>query len=343
MSNEPSSWQARIGLRHPVVQAGMGGGLATATLAAAVSEAGGLGTLGLMPPAEFRAELRQLRAGLGGQPFAANLLMPFVRAAHVQACLESRPALVTLFYGFDAALVARFHEHGIQVWHQVGDPAQARRALADGADGLIAQGGEAGGHLAGRLPLEQLVAELRSLAAGRPLLAAGGIYDAASAQRARRLGVDGVVAGTRFLLSPESNAHPEYKARLLAATATLRTELFGLAWPAPHRVIPNAATQRWCRQDADGPGWVRRFNALMVPSRRLLPMSAVVRLVELQRLGVPLYSPAAPVQGMSSRTLDTAPLYAGACVSEIDGLLPARDIVAELARGFAAGAELTQA
>jgi len=325
-----------MGLRHPVVQAGMGGGLSGEALVAAVSEAGGLGTLGLGPPAEFRAGLKLLRERLGERPFAANLLLPFVRAAHVAACLEYRPAVVSLFYGYDAALVRRLHQAGIEVWHQVGDAAQARRALDDGADALIAQGEEAGGHLAGSTPLRELLPALRPLAGRRPLLAAGGIHDAATAGRARQLGADGVAAGTRFLLTPESNASDEYKARLLAANETVRTELFGLAWPAPHRVVPNAATARWCRGDARGPGWARALNALMVPSRRVLPMSAVVGLVAMQRLALPLYSPAAPVRGMASHRLEVAPLYAGTCVAQIDRLRPAAEVVAELARGFGA-------
>lgn len=329
-----SQWSEQIGLRHPVIQAGMGGGLSTAELAGAVSAAGGLGTLGLSPPDEFRAELKLLNARCAGLPFAANLLMPFVRRAHVDACLEFRPAVVTLFYGFDAALVRRLREAGIKVWHQVGDAAQAVRALADGADGLIAQGEEAGGHLAGTLPLAAVVAALQPLAGNRPMFAAGGIHDGASAARAHRLGVDGVVAGTRFLLTPESHAHADYKVRLLAADRTLRTQLFGLAWPAPHRVIPNATTMRWCIANADGPRWTALFNACMVPSRRLLPMSAVIRIVAMQRLGIPLYSPAAPTREMSASRMDVAPLYAGECVGEIDEILPAAEVVIRLAQGF---------
>lgn len=312
----------------------MGGGLSTAELAGAVSAAGGLGTLGLMPPKEFRAELKILRERCAGLPFAANLLLPFVRKAHVDACLEFRPAVVTLFYGFDAALVRRLRQAGIRVWHQVGDPAQATRALADGADGLIAQGEEAGGHLAGRLPLATVVAALKPLVGNRPLLAAGAIHDAASAGRARRLGVDGVVAGTRFLLTPESNAHADYKARLLQAEQTLRTELFGLAWPAPHRVVPNAATARWCTANLDGPRWTGVLNACMAPTRRILPMSSVIRIVALQRLAIPVFSPAAPTRDMPSNRLDVSPLYAGACVKDIDELLPAAHVVARLAEGF---------
>lgn len=328
-------WLGGVRLAHPVVQAGMGGGLATSALVIAVSRAGGLGTLGLLPPAPFRAELLAIRAQLGGLPFAANLLMPFTRRAHVEACLAARPAVVTLFYGFDAPLVRRLRGAGIAVWHQVGDEAQARRALADGADALIAQGGEAGGHLAGDRTRADLVRALRAVAGERPLLAAGGIHDAASAAAARAEGADAVVAGTRFLLTPESNAHGEYKARLLAAGATLRTSLFGLGWPAPHRVVPNAATARWCDARGAGPAWARACNALAAPASRWLPMESTLGLAARQRLGVPLYSPVALTAQMDARLTDVTPLYAGECVRGIRALRPAPDVVNELAQGFA--------
>src|SRR5882724_6215362 len=102
-----SRWHDEIRLKHPVVQAGMGSGLSTGGLVVAVSRAGGLGTLALMPPTQFRNELTFIREHCDGYPFAANLLMPFVRRAHVEACLKFRPAVVSLFYGFNGAIVRR--------------------------------------------------------------------------------------------------------------------------------------------------------------------------------------------------------------------------------------------
>ncbi|MGH8456774.1 MAG: nitronate monooxygenase, partial [Stenotrophobium sp.] len=253
-----ADWQTKLNLQYPVVQAGMGGGLSGAELATAVSLAGGLGTVGLMPPVPFHQALRETRERCGGKPFAANLLMPFVRKAHVEACIAERAAVVTMFYGFDRDLVRYLQSAGIAVWHQVGDTVQAQRALDDGVDGLIVQGEEAGGHLASRsgAPLSTLLPALRKLGGNRcPLIPAGGIHDAASARKARELGADAVAAGTRFLLTPESEAHPAYQQRLLEAQDTLRTELFGLAWPALHRVVGNAATARWCKHDVNGPRW----------------------------------------------------------------------------------------
>jgi nitronate monooxygenase len=330
------NWFRELGMKVPVVQAGMGGGLSDAPLATAVSRAGGLGTVGIMPPAAFRTALAQTRDDVDGAPFAANLLMPFVRSAHVAACIETCPSVVVMFYGFDAGLVRRLQGAGIRVWHQVGTAAQARRALANGVDGLIAQGVEAGGHLGGNVPLHELVPAVKALAGSRPVLAAGGIHDADSAGMARRLGADGVVSGTRFLLTPESGAHPDYQARLLESDETLRTLLFGLAWPAYHRVVPNAATRRWCRLRPEGPRWVQQINTLAVPARRVLSLAQVAAMTPLQRLSIPFYSAVSKTRDMADGDVDVTPLYAGTGVNAMTALLSADRVVASLAAGFSA-------
>src|SRR3546814_18718960 len=115
----------------------MGGGLSTSPLAGAVSAAGGLGTVGIMPPGEFAAELKRTRALAGDAPFAANLLMPFVRSAPVEACLRERPNVAVMFYGFDAALVRRLQPAGLPVWHPVGTNDHTQRARTYGIDGTI--------------------------------------------------------------------------------------------------------------------------------------------------------------------------------------------------------------
>ena len=110
---------------------------------------------------------------------------------------------------------------------------------------MIAQGVEAGGHVRGTVPVLELVERVRA-AVKIPVLAAGGIVDRSGAGEVLDAGAVAAVLGTRFLLSEESRAHPDYKRRCLEAEGTLLTELFGLGWAdAPHRVIPNAATRRW--------------------------------------------------------------------------------------------------
>lgn len=266
--------QDRLSLEHPVVQAGMGGGIATGTLAGAVSAAGGLGTVGILPPAKLAGELRRARALAPGKPVAVNLLLPFTKQAHVQACIDGRADAVVLFFGRAPAVVARLRDAGILVLHQVGDAAGARAALEDGADGLIAQGIEAGGHLQAVRPLDEALPEVLGVADGRPVLAAGGIGTAARSRALLDAGAAAVVAGTRFLLTEECEAHPEYQRRVLGATRTVETELFGLGWPARHRVVPNAATDRWCARSTGRPGrsaaccrW-RRWRRSPAPSAR---------------------------------------------------------------------------
>ena len=267
----------RLRLERPVVQAGMGGGLAMAELAAAVSNAGGLGTVGILPDARaFAAQLERARALAPGRPVAANLLIPFTRRAHAEACIEAGVDAVVLFCGSAPRTVARLRAAGILVLQQVGTPEQARRALADGADGLIAQGVEAGGHLLGVEPTRAFLPRALEIAGGRPVLAAGGVASREDVAALLGAGAVAAVAGTRFLLTDECAAHPAYKARVLGAQRTLDTLLFSVGWHDRHRVVPNAATARWCARAPSGPAAVVAANRVLAPLVRRLPASLAV-------------------------------------------------------------------
>jgi NAD(P)H-dependent flavin oxidoreductase YrpB (nitropropane dioxygenase family) len=161
--------------------------------------------------------------------------------------------------------------------------------------------------------------------------AAGGFASGADAAAALGAGADAIVAGTRFLLSEESDAHPGYKARLLAAHDTVLTELFGAGWPAPHRVVPNAATERWLRGDPRGPGWVRALHHATAPALSRLPVQWVQRQAGRQTPGMPLLGPAAATIADPVSLLDAGPLYAGECVARIGELRGAGELVRELA------------
>jgi NAD(P)H-dependent flavin oxidoreductase YrpB (nitropropane dioxygenase family) len=187
-------------------------------------------------------EIVRARALAPGRPVAANLLMPFVTKDHVHACVKGGADCVVLFCGFDAGLIGQLRDAGVLVLQQVGTHAQARRAIDDGADGLIAQGVEAGGHLLGVEPALEFLPTALEVAEDRPVLLAGGIAEGADVRRALATGAAAGVAGTRFLLTDECAAHPAYKQRVLGATETVETLLFSLAWYARHRVVPNAAT-----------------------------------------------------------------------------------------------------
>ncbi|HEX5609774.1 MAG TPA: nitronate monooxygenase [Solirubrobacterales bacterium] len=316
------SFLERLGLEVPVVQAGMGGGLSRHELAAAVAEAGGLGTIAVNGAAPIRQELRAARALTGG-PVAVNLLLPVARREWFDAAAEA-DAVVT-FWG-------RPRRRTPGVWmHQCGSVAEARAAHAAGADAVIVQGVEAGGHVRGTTPSLALLEQVRSaLPAGYPLLLAGGIAERAGVERALEAGAVAAVAGTRFLLSEESRAHPGYRQRLLAAQETILTELFGASWPAPHRVIRNAATDRWLGSDQRGPALNRMLNRAMAPGARFTPPSLQARMIRAQRPGSRLLTPASPTDDGPETLLDAGALYAGETVARITEVKPAADLVREL-------------
>jgi nitronate monooxygenase len=307
----------RLGIELPVVQAGMAGGLARHELAVAVSEAGGLGQIGLLDPDAFERELRAARAATA-RPVAVNLIGPLAGRRHWSGAASQADIVVT-HWG-----APRRRASGVWI-HQCGSVEEARAARAAGADAVIAQGREAGGHTRSQLPALELLARIKAaLPSGFPLLAAGGIADAADVRAALDQGAEAAVLGTRFLMAEESHAHPGYRRRLAEGSETILTELWGLGWPGPHRVLPNATTERWLGRDPRGPAAARRFNRLVsrlpLPSRR-----------PLQNGRLPLLSPHPATDDRPESALDHAPLYAGETVARIDDVRPAGEMVRGLA------------
>lgn len=322
----------RMGLEMPVVQAGMGGGVAGGELAGAVSACGALGTVGIAPPAAFVKALGEARRRAPGRPVAANLLVPFTRRAHIDACIAADVALVVFHGGVGRRWLRALRAAGIPVFVTVGTPAQARTALAAGADGLVVQGVEAGGHVLGVEPVAAALPRVRQAAGvDIPVLAAGGVVDSVDVRRLLDGGATAAVAGTRFLCTEESMAHSDYKQRVLDADHTLLTLLFGLGWPLQHRVVPNAATDRWCAGAELGPRWVREAGRLSGPVGMVLPLAALDSVISMQRTGVPMFSPALPLVGMPASSIEHSALYAGETVRRIDTVIPAAEAVAQLA------------
>jgi NAD(P)H-dependent flavin oxidoreductase YrpB (nitropropane dioxygenase family) len=318
----------------------MGGGLSRHELAAAVSEAGGLGTIAVNGADAIRRELAAARA-LTGRPLAVNVLLPFARRDWFAAAGEAD--VVVTFWG-----KPRRRTPGVWL-HQCGSVAEARQARAAGADGVIVQGVEAGGHVRGTVPALQLLEQARAaLPRDYPLLLAGGIAGRSDARAALEAGADAAVAGTRFLLSEESRAHPSYKERLLEAEETILTDLFGAGWPAPHRVVPNAATERWLDRDrrssfvppmedkgrtpgVAGPLVNRLLNRMLAPGARYTPASLQARMVRAQRPGSRLLTPVGPTDDGPATLVEAGALYAGETVARIGEVRPAAEIVRELA------------
>jgi NAD(P)H-dependent flavin oxidoreductase YrpB (nitropropane dioxygenase family) len=138
------------------------------------------------------------------------------------------------------------------------------------------------------------------------------------------------VLGTRFLLTEESGAHPAYKQRLLEASDTTLTELFGMGWPGAHRVVANEATERWLRRDPRGPAWVRAANRLTAPLASRLQPDPHSFPVSRQRAGMPFFSPVAMTEGSPESLLEASPLYAGETVARIHELGRAGELVRAL-------------
>src|SRR6185436_309764 len=251
----------RLGIEVPIIQAPMGGAVGPA-LAAAVSNAGGLGTLALWGAdvSRLRQLVRETRA-LTAKPFAVNLNLEFPQEERLDACLQEGVPVISFFWGDPSGLVTRAKSGGATVLHTVGTAEEARRAVASGVDVVVAQGWEAGGQVRGKVATMPLIPAVVDAVGPVPVFAAGGIADGRGLAAALALGASGAWIGTRFLASNEVTIHPRYRERILQATeddTVYLEELFDIDWPkAPHRVLRNGTVAAWeaagRRQRASGP------------------------------------------------------------------------------------------
>lgn len=250
-----------LGIRHPVVLGGMGLGT-NPELIAAVSNAGGLGILGCSrhTPAEI-SDLAQAIRERTDRPFGLNMLLFAVGDAQIAAVLEAGPAVVsTAWAGADqnlAGLFGQAHDAGSKVMHMVSTVPEAKRAAAAGADVVVAQGTEGGGHvgLMGTMPLVPMVVRAVSPI---PVLAAGGLADGAGLAAALMLGAEGALYGTRFLATEEASIPPSYKQVIVDADGhnTVVTEIpdvaSGNVWPGAYaRVDRNRFVETWIGREGE--------------------------------------------------------------------------------------------
>jgi len=225
----------------PIQLAGMGGGVNSPELVAAVASAGGLGMLA----SSYRPLQDQCDAlsKLGVDVFGVNFLVPFINESDVEFA-SGRARLVEFFWGApDAQRVARVHEGDALAGWQVGSADEARAALDAGCDLIVAQGLEAGGHVRATLPLMTVLTAVLDVVDGHAVVvASGGIGSARAMAAALAAGADAVRVGTRFVAARESNAHALYRDALVRAGVdnTILTTAYGqdTGWPdAPHRVL----------------------------------------------------------------------------------------------------------
>jgi len=238
--------------------------IATPPFAAAVSNTGGFGQLasGGAPPFVLRELIRATRS-LTARPFGVNFLIettafgPLTTEEHIQVCIEERvPAAVFFWTPPPGEWMRRLKDGGCDVWFQTSSVDTARAAIDSGVDLIIAQGSEAGGHNRSTTGLFALLPRMVEALGPTPVVAAGGIADGRGMAAALCLGAAGVCVGTRLVATVESNAHEEYKRRIVQATEAdiARTCIFGPEWPdAPMRVIRNRVVREYAGQDARTP------------------------------------------------------------------------------------------
>ncbi|MGE5169657.1 MAG: NAD(P)H-dependent flavin oxidoreductase [Rudaea sp.] len=242
----------RFGLRHPIVLAPMGA-VSGGRLAAAVSNAGGLGLVGggYGDRAWLAHELAIVK-GATTRPWGVGLITWSIGPGTLDAALAFRPDAFMLSFGDPRPHAGAIKAAGCALVCQVQGFEEARLAREAGADFIVAQGTEAGGHGAGRATLP-LVPAIVDFAAPTPVIAAGGIVDGRGLAAALMLGAHGALMGTRFYASTESLAHDAAKRRVVGASGadTARTRVFDIvrdyAWPAPYtgRALRNRFMSQW--------------------------------------------------------------------------------------------------
>lgn len=243
-----TSFTRMMGVDHPILLAPMGGAVSL-QLALAVAGAGAFPMFGASwdEPEALRAKLRGFRAA-GRSAFAVNLCLQWDQHRRLAIALEEGAPAISLFWGDPAPYLPVVRRSGARSMVTVGSAEEARRAADLGADIVVAQGVEAGGHVWGEVATMVLVPAVADAVAPVPVIAAGGIADGRGIAAALALGAAGAWIGTRFLATAEANVATDYKQRLLAAreSDTVHTELFDLGWPrAPHRVIRNSTYRAW--------------------------------------------------------------------------------------------------
>ena len=302
-----TSWH----LRYPIIGAPMAY-VGRGRLAHAVSQAGGLGMIGigstesvdfLAREAAIARGTDQLRFGIGMHAWAIEK-----RPDLLEAAIEANPFLISLSFGSPAPYVEKLHQHGIELATQVNTRADAMQAARDGVDLIVVQGTEAGGHVTGQvstLPLLQAVLDTVQV----PVLVAGGIASPRGVAAALAAGAEGVWVGTALLASPECENAEQARARIVQAgeTDTILTRAFdvaqGLAWPAqyPGRALRNRFTDQWHSQiDA-------------------LPQANEAR----QQLA----------EAIASKNYDLAYIYAGEAVGLVTRQQSAADVIQHLGDG----------
>lgn len=255
-----------LNIKYPIFQGGMAW-VSDSSLAAAVSNAGGLGIIaGANAPASFiREEIRKTKE-LTDKPFGINIMLLSENADEIaKIVIEEGVKVVTTGAGNPGKYIARWKEAGVRVIPVVASVALAKRMERAGADAVIAEGCEAGGHI-GKLTTMVLLPQVVD-AVNIPVIAAGGIADHRGFAAAMMLGADAVQIGTRFLVAKECTVHENYKQRVLKAS-DIDTVVTGRSTGHPVRALRNKLSREFAKREKEGAS-VEELEALGAGGLRL--------------------------------------------------------------------------
>jgi enoyl-[acyl-carrier protein] reductase II len=268
-----------LGITHPIIQAAIWPATSP-ELVAAVSNAGGLGSLGAVfeSPESLKQQLARVRT-LTSRPFVVNHVVPLLNEETFALTLEAKPAVISLALGDPGDLVGRAHAAGAKVIHQVHTVQQAREAAERGVDVIIAQGSEAGGQgLAQGVSTMTLIPQVVDAVSPIPVLAAGGLADGRGLAAALVLGAQGANIGTRFLASQEASAAEAWKQALLKAESedVIRFEVWqeifppagGSAYSAVPRVLRTSFVEEWQLRPAAAKQQAERLQTEIMAAAR---------------------------------------------------------------------------
>jgi nitronate monooxygenase len=317
-----TSLTQRLGIDVPIIQAPIGR-VSGPELAAAVSNAGGLGMLGVtyLEPDDLRRAIRTTRE-LTDRPFGVNLILQWDQRERLSICLEDGVRIVSFHCkaSLEDEYVNEPHEAGALVMHTIGSAEEGRRAADGGVDVLVAQGLDAGGHVWGSVGTLSLIPAVVDAVGSTPVVAAGGIGDGRGLTAVLALGAQAGWMGTRFVVAEEALSHPDYRARILAATETdavWSTGVFDLGFPVPVRTLENTTLRAW-KEAGSPPAGERPGEG--EPVARRPDGESILR-----------YDFAPPVEGMTGDT-EAMANHAGQSVGVVRRVQPARDIVRETAQ-----------
>ncbi len=312
-----------LDLTYPIVQAPIGG-LTNPELAAAVSNAGGLGTLAVTwhEPEAAAAEIDATQE-LTNRPFAVNLVLDESTTItpteeHLAACLDAGAPIVSFSFGDPDPYLDSCHEANVPTIATVGTAEMASRVVQAGVDVVCAQGWEAGGHLQSEVATMPLVPRVVDAVPDTPVVAAGGIGDGRGVVASLALGADGAWLGTRFVASDEALAADGYKEAVTSATetGTVRSQLFDGGWPGrDHRVLATEQVDAWI-DAGEPPAGDRPGEDETVATHPALG-------------DVNRYDDVPPIAGMTGDVAAMAQ-YAGQSAGVADDVKPAAGIVADL-------------